>query len=218
MKRLLLNGTILILFLALMSFQFLPRILHEIFGVAFFAAGILHLYFNRAWFKSLTKGKYDFSRALQTTINFLMIISFVVITITGIFLSNFLFENFVPLELQRNISVHGHHVALPYLMMILAGIHIGLHWKNFFRRFVNFFGVNPDGLKFKIVAGTLAAIIIFVGVYGAFLNRVGDRLLMLHIFGTPAYDLPFAGFVGIIFCGIGIYTLATIFILRFFKK
>ncbi len=206
----------MIFFLLLMSFYFLPKILHEVLGIAIFAAGILHLYFNRAWFKGLIAGKYNFVRVLRTITNFSLIILFTIVTITGICLSNFLFPDFIPFEFRRNITIHQYHVALPYLTMIFLGIHIGLHFKNLLRRFTNFFGIDETDLKFEIAAGFLAIIVFGAGIYGSFLNRVGDRILMYHVFGTPALDLPFAGFVGIIFCGIAIYALITILILKKF--
>lgn len=55
MRNVLLDGILFALFVAEMSFQFLPKVLHEIFGVALTAAIIFHVVINRRRFVALTK-------------------------------------------------------------------------------------------------------------------------------------------------------------------
>ena len=99
---------------------------------------------------------------------------------------------------------HQLHVALPYLMMILIGLHIGLDGKL----------VRWKGEKWKII---LAAVIIFAGVYGSFLNRVGDRILMKHIFATPATELPLPIFLLLLLSTILFYAVLVVIAEKIFK-
>ena len=195
------NGILFVLFVAEMSFQFLPKILHEIFGVALMIATIFHVAINRRRFVALTK-KITPRKIFSVAINFALIICMAVIVVNGAFISNYLFADVVSFELRRNMTIHQLHVATPYLMMIFIGVHIGLHWQEiwqkYFKRFV------PEKF-FKAASIILSAI----GVAGLFLNRVGDRILMKHIFGTPATELPGAFFALMIIGGVIFFALIT---------
>lgn len=199
MRNLLLDAILFALFVAELSFQILPKILHEILGVIMFALIIFHVAINRRRLVSLIK-KMTPRKFFSTTTNLLLTICAGVTVITGVCMSNYLFVDAVSGELRRNMTIHQLHVSAPYVMMILIGVHIGLHWRELWQRFFKRFGII-----FKVAAGILSA----VGVAGFFLNRVGDRILMKHIFGTPATELPAAIFILLIIGGIIFYALIT---------
>lgn len=209
MKNLLLDAILFALFVAELSFQILPKILHEILGVAMFALIIFHVAINRRRLVSLIK-KMTPRKFFSTTLNLLLTICAGATLITGVCMSNYLFVDAVSGELRRNMTIHQLHVAAPYVMLILIGVHIGLHWRELWQRFFKRFGII-----FKVAAGILSA----VGVAGFFLNRVGDRILMKHIFGTPATELPAAVFILLIIGGIIFYALITfLFDEKIFRK
>ena len=209
MKNLLLDAILFALFVAELSFQILPKILHEILGVAMFALIIFHVAINRRRLVSLIK-KMTPRKFFSTTTNLLLTICAGATLITGVCMSNYLFVDAVSGELRRNMTIHQLHVAAPYVMLILIGVHIGLHWRELWQRFFKRFGII-----FKVAAGILSA----VGVAGFFLNRVGDRILMKHIFGTPATELPAAVFILLIIGGIIFYALITfLFDEKIFRK
>ena len=203
-KRKFLDAALIILFLLTMSFYFLPRILHEIFGVLMAATVFAHVFINRQKIFSMFKGKLTARRIFSNAVNLLLIALFITILTTGIFLSNFIFHDFIPPELHRNMFFHQLHVALPYLMMILIGLHIGLDGKV----------IRWKGGKLKVI---LAAVIICAGVYGSFLNRVGDRILMKHIFATPATELPLPIFLLLLLSTILFYAVLIVIAEKIFK-
>ena len=212
MKKYFLDLFLLTIFLLAMSFHFLPRNFHEIFGVVMFAAVTLHLIFNRRWFINLRQKKITRRNIFSTLIIFLMLATFLTISVTGICISNYLFNDFVSLEIRRNFTIHQLHVSSPYILMILIGLHIGLHWTEIWNRFLNFFGLQKKSLAYKIICKVFLLLIIFGGIYGAFLNRVGDRILMKHIFATPATELNFPEFLILFFATMGIYSIASYFL------
>ena len=201
MRNLLLDAILFALFVAELSFQILPKILHEILGVAMFALIIFHVAINRRRLVSLIK-KMTPRKFFSTTTNLLLTICASATLITGVCMSNYLFVDAVSGELRRNMTIHQLHVAAPYVMLILIGVHIGLHWRELWQRFFKRLGSE---IFFKAATGVLSA----VGVAGFFLNRVGDRILMKHIFGTPATELPAAIFILLIVGGIIFYALIT---------
>ena len=218
MKRNLLNITMLLLFLLTMSFYFLPKMLHEVLGILWFLAVIWHLYLNRNWLFSISKGKWTTIRVISVAINLLLMVSMVVVMITGVFISNHLFKGWVGMELARNITVHQLHVSLPFLMMILTGIHLGLHIKGLWQRLLNWLSIDKNSARVRIVAYVSSIILVILGIYGSFLHRVGDRLLMKHIFATKATELNFALFFIILIGIFGMYVVVGYGVDRVLKK
>ena len=125
-------------------------------------------------------------------------------------MSNYIFHDFIPLEFRRNMIFHQLHVALPYSMMILIGLHIGLHWKELREKFLRF-------MKNSLLEKILAALIICAGIYGSFLNRVGDRILMKHIFATPATELSLPIFLLILLSTTLLYAVLIVLAEKIFK-
>ena len=193
-RKIYLDAAIFVLFILVMSFHFLPRILHEILGVAMAVVVFLHLVLNRHWIFSLVRGNQTSRKNFLILINFLLLVSFLVTLVTGIFISNYVFIDFVSLELRRNVTIHLLHHSVSYLMMILIGVHLGLHWQEIWGRVIRCFGLQKNALSYKILCRLAVAVLICVGIYGSFLNQVCDRLLMKHIFATAATELHFVGF------------------------
>ena len=190
MKRIFLDILLLVLFLAVMSFHALPKLLHEVLGLLFPLTVFLHLFLNRRWFSALPSGKWNIVRFMSVSINLLLAVCLFLVTVTGICLSNHLFRDMIPLALQRNITLHQLHVSLPFAMLILIGIHLGFHWQGWKQRLLRFFHRQMDSVRYRRGSFVISVVLVGVGIYGSFQNRVGDRLLMKHIFATPATDLP----------------------------
>ena len=201
MKKFALDIALLILFLLVMSFHFISKILHEVLGLLLPAAMIGHFGWNIKAFKALTGTT---KKRLSLLIDVALIICLIVIAFTGVCISNHLFNGMIDMKLQRNITIHQLHVSLPFLMMILSGLHLGLHWQGFRQRINNLLSIDTNTKSYKIVTRLIVLMLIAAGIYGSFLNRIGDRLMMQHIFATEATDLPFASFALLMS---GIFTL-----------
>ena len=208
MKRNLVNLMMLILFMLTMSFYFLPKVIHEILGILWLVAVLLHLFLNRSWFAALGRGRWTASRTVSVFVSLSLMTSMVAVMVTGVFISNHLFKGWFGMELARSITVHQLHVSLPFLLMILMGIHLGLHWKGLWQRILERLPVDPSSGRARIASYLCAAGLLAVGVYGSFLHRVGDRLLMKHIFGTKATELPLGMFLLLLLGILGIYVIA----------
>lgn len=218
MKNFLLDVILIALFVAEMCFQMLPKILHEILGVAMAAAIILHVAWNWRRFTSTLK-KTASRKIFSAAINFLSAICAAIILASGVCMSNYLFPDAVSDELRRNMTIHQLHVSAPYWLMILIGVHVGLHWRELRQRLPNFFGVGNfyrRHEKFFDIAANVS--FSAIGVFGLIMNRVADRMLMMHIFATPATDLPAAIFALMIFGGIIFFALITSFVDEIFAR
>lgn len=218
MKNILLDTTLFALFTAELCFHFMPKVLHEIFGVLLAAAILAHIFFNRRRLVMMRK-KMTPRRIVLATVDIALIICAEATLITGVCISNYLFANIVSLEIHRNVLIHQVHVAAPYAMLVLIGIHFGLNWHEFLYRILNLFGLTDIYQRHKILVAAEAFILAAIGIVGLFFNRVGDRILMKHIFATPATDLPAAVFILLIFCGVEFFALVTFLLDRkIFRK
>lgn len=215
MKKFLLDIILFALFVAEMSFQFLPKILHEILGVALALAIILHLAINLRRFMSLTKNLSP-RKIFSLTVDFVLTIGTIIICASGVFISNYLFVEMVSFELRRNMTIHQLHVAVPYMLIIFLGVHIGLHWQELQQRFLHFFGLEKLYQRRSEIFLFFIAMLMGFGVAGLHMNRVKDRILMMHIFATPATDLPAAIFALMMVGDILFFALITHLIDKFF--
>lgn len=200
MNRKFLNLMLFALFLLVMSFHFLPRSFHEIIGMVMTAVTAFHIFINRKSLSYLMHGEHSIRKILAALIIFSTIIIFVIILITGVCISNHLFKDFIPMAVRRNMLIYQLHVSMPYIFMILIGCHIGLHWREIFK------------IKNATMRKIFMLIIFCVGIYGSFLNRIGDRIMMKHIFATPATELSLILFLAILFSTTIIYAIV-IFVL-----
>lgn len=206
-RKIYLDAAIFVLFILVMSFHFLPRVLHEILGLVMAATVFIHLVLNRHWIFSLVRANRTSRKKFSILINFLLLASFLVTLVTGIFISNYVFSEVVSLELRRNVTIHLLHHSASYLMMILIGIHLGLHWQEILGRVIRRFALRKNSIGYKILCRVAVAILICAGIYDSFLNQVGDRILMKHIFATAATELSFIGFAFLLVSNVALYAI-----------
>ena len=207
MKRIFLDCLLIIIFLLIMSFHFLPKLWHEILGLVMPILALLHVAWNRQWFAALLRGKYSLARFVPTTINLLLIVSLVVVAVTGILVSHHIFKGIVPLTLQRNITVHQLHNAASYFMLILVGLHLGFHWQSWWERLLQKVKWNRSSRLYRYGCRCAAVFLVSVGCYASFLDRVGDRLLMRHVFGTEAVKQSFPMFLLLLTSVVALYAV-----------
>ncbi len=205
MRRMVLDGSMLVLFLLVMCFPLLPKQLHEVLGVALSLAAGIHIYWNRKWFSSCGNAIRSARGRLSAVMNTLLLLLTVMILITGLCISNHLLKGLVPLYLQRSILLHQLHGSLPFYWMILAGIHLGLHWRELRRRLAGRFPMSGPSGAGRLLTLLLPVVFLILGIWGSFLNHVGDRLMMKHVFHTPAMQYPLGLYLLFLLAILGMY-------------
>ena len=196
-----------LLFLPIMCFHYVPKVLHEVLGILWWLLVLIHIGQNRQWFASLKRGRWTMLRIIGT--DMLLLVVLLVVMGAGSGISNHLFKDIMPLDIQRSILIHQLHVSLPYALLILMGLHWGLHFKGWRARWHLPW---PAFLPLKVV---LAVLVAAGGIYGSFLDRVGDRLLMKHIFATPATGEPAVVYVGLLLAIMGLYIIIGALLAKF---
>lgn len=207
MKRIILDVGLLVILLLAMCFQFMPKSVHEVLGVAFFLLVALHLYRNRNWLKNLRWDGAPLFYKVTLLLDLLLLLDLVIIMVTGVFISNHLFKGLFGQELRRNILVHQLHVSLPYLFLIISGLHLGMHWRGLWQKFAGWGNGIRASKQYQMLRHGTVFCIAIAGLYGSFLNRLGDRLLLKHVFVTEAVQGGGAVFVICIVTIVGLYAV-----------
>jgi len=210
MKNFLIDLILIALFVAELSFFFLPKILHEILGVAMVAVIIFHVAINFRRIAALTKNVTP-RKFFSIEINIALALATILIFATGVCMSNYLFPDFASWALRRNMTIRSLHVSAPYVMMILIGMHLGLHLREFRQRILNLFGLEEFYQRRKIFFKAAAVLLSLIGVAGLFLNRFFSRLAMKHIFATPATNFPLPIFILFMLGGVAFFALITFY-------
>lgn len=206
MKRILLDAVLFVLLFYLMAFRLLPRKPHEAIGIILPLLTILHLVWNRAWFSSLPRGRWNGLRVVFAVVNVGLIVSFLVATVSGLAVAHRLFPGIFGLVWQKSMFMRQLHIASGYWMMIFTGLHLGLHWKSLWSRFVSFCGWDVSRRGYRMLCRGLTAAIVAGGIYGSFLNRMGDRLMMAGLVRqSMATKLPVALFILVLLLIFGLW-------------
>ena len=206
-RRMAVTALLPLLFVLTMSFHYIPKLLHEVIGLLWLVAVMVHIWQNRGWFKTLGKGRWNLFRGLNTLVDLLLLVVLLVTLLAGTGISNFIFKEIMPLDIQRSIMVHQLHVSLPYIMLILMGMHWGMHFSGWFRQWQQGLGFDLSNKRARILSLLAGVLTVAVGIYGSVLNQIGDRLLLKHIFATAATSEPWAIYVILLIGIMGMYVL-----------
>ena len=136
---------------------------HEIGGLFLIGLFIIHNVVNWSWIKNislkLTEKNLPVKSKICWIINFLLLVSFILIAISGIMISKTVLINITgDIVLWKSI-----HYFVSALAIILIGIHIGLHW-NYLKCCITKKVKLPAKLG-KILGTTLIAFLLISGVY-----------------------------------------------------
>ena len=100
---------------------------HELLGLAFGLAILIHVALHWNWVVGVTKrffSKVFHESRLNYVLNLALFVDMAVITVTGILISRTL-----GLQFPRSQIVEPIHLLASYLSLVLIGLHVALHWK-----------------------------------------------------------------------------------------
>ena len=104
----------------ILEFAALPIMIHEIVGIGLLFLIILHIYFNKNYFKAIPKGKYNLKRSIDLVINIGLLISLLVTIISGIFSSR---KSMKGLRIGKYRISHIHKQS-SILSLVFLGLHL----------------------------------------------------------------------------------------------
>lgn len=113
----------------ILEFVSLPILIHEIIGIGLVFLIILHINFNKNYFKAIPKGKYTLKRTIDLIINIGLLISLSITIISGICSSQKSLRN---LTIGKYKILHIHKSS-SIISLIFLGLHLLTTRKKLFR-------------------------------------------------------------------------------------
>jgi hypothetical protein len=172
-----------VLLLCLMAFQVTGEQAHEWLGIGMTALVIVHQILNRRWYGVFLKGKYNPYRILQTAVNGLLLLSFVLTAFSGMSMSGYavpFLYGMAKVSLARRM-----HLSMSHWAFVLMGLHIGLHIPVITAR-----RKLTGGRKGAAVAGS--GLIAAAGLFFLWRNGVAEYLLFRVPFAFLDFEKPIA--------------------------
>lgn len=157
-----------IIMITLMAYQLIGKAYHEYAGTALFIIFIIHNILNIKWYSKLFKGRYTPYRILSIIINILLLITMILLMISGIIMSEYTFSF---LNINSGMAVSRLiHLSASHLGFILVSIHMGMH--------IGIFSTKNSNNKIKLI-------FILLAIYGAY--SVYSRKILSYIFLTNKF-------------------------------
>jgi hypothetical protein len=133
------NILIAVVFLLLMDAKsFFGLWFHEIAGLVVCALFILHVILNWTWVKVTTKklfGKIRGKQRLNYILDFLLLVGFACILISGLAIAKMIDFSWLGFSRDHMMIYKTMHTSFSMLVLIITGIHLGLHWGWVMSRF-----------------------------------------------------------------------------------
>lgn len=186
--KIILDITMLILFILLMAYHLLPDATHEWIGASLFVIFILHNIMNYRWYKNLFKGKYKALRIMQTVINFSLIIAMLCCVISTMLISGHVFTFIHSNSVRLGRSMH---LASTMWAFILMSLHFGLHWSMIVGRIKKRISIPELARRsIKYIFWILVIGICIYGIYIISIRKIWEELFLLTEFKWFDYDKP----------------------------
>ncbi|CDM63105.1 MULTISPECIES: DUF4405 domain-containing protein [Rhizobium] len=184
LQRVMLPSLMLALLLLSLAYWWLGNVPHEAFGTGLFTFLCWHIYMNRTWFNNLTRGKYDARRAVRVLLHFGLIVNMGVLLVTSVVISK---SVFAWLPIPDSVYLREIHWFAAYWVIIVTGIHVGLHWERLRTSLLNFLGVRQTN-------PVLRAVLLAMGAAFALQGTASFRTLGVSTKLTFNYSLDFWDF------------------------
>lgn len=155
----------LITFTLFFKAKLLGLAFHEIAGLVIGGVVLVHCGLNFKWIKAITLKLFNKDIKLRTRIIYILdvalLIDVLAIIISGISISKVVFRG---LSLDWLPNLKGVHIFASYLILMIIGIHLGLHWKWVMNTFKKILNIKEKRIL-TYIARVLVIIILAFGIY-----------------------------------------------------
>ena len=212
-KRMTVDLGMLISFLVLLDYRLVRNFGHETLALVFFLLFLLHTWFNRQWYASLTRGRWNMDRKLTFLADLLLLGSFAAVMASGLMISHTL-----PTGMQKAplLAHQIHHVA-GYVMVIALGFHLGLHWSAILPRLEKGMGFSKIPHR-AILYKVLVMLLTVGGIYFSFYYSLGSRLLLLRIPNARSIPVTLWTFTFGHLLIMSLYAAGAYYVQKFFRQ
>ena len=193
--RMIINAAMATAILLLMAYALVGEFAHECIGALAGVLFIVHLWLNRRRIATLPRGRWTAPWALKTAVTLALALAVVVTMVTGITTSRYLFT-----ALAKPLStplLETAHMTAAHWAFVLAGVHLGLHWRQVVSAISRPKGLSASGATVPPASHamrglkTLCAFVLMVMCVAAFMDRgIWRYLLGLNHFALMDFAEP----------------------------
>lgn len=171
----------LITFTLFFNKMVLGMALHEIIGIAIGGVVLIHCGLNFRWIKAITLKLFSKDIKLRTRIVYILDVA-LLIDILAIIISGLSISRVVCpwLRLSWLPNLKGVHMFASYLILMIIGIHLGLHWKWVMNTFKNIFNIK-ESMVLTYIARVLVIMILAFGIYSFTSTNYLSRLSIISM-------------------------------------
>lgn len=185
--RLALDLVAVSLLVAAMVYSWLGNVAHEVAGTAMFALLVLHNVFNRRWYGTLAKRRPGARGIVTRTINLSLLATMMGLLVTSVVISQSVFA-FLPIA--TTFTARQLHAMAAYLVLLVAAVHLGLHWSMIMTAARRPVGIATDSRVRSVGLAGVAIVIAACGAWSLPAMDIPSKLLMeaptgFGDFGTP---------------------------------
>lgn len=166
-------------------------VFHEIAGIAIGAAFLIHILLNWKWVVKITTRLFNKNLPNKTRLgyflNILLLVGMTFIILSGIFISRIVFPD-IDIPNQRWFS--GTHRSVTFVTLVIAGIHVGLHWKWVILTLKKIFHVQRISLGWfrRVLSVSLTLLFLAFGAVQISETDYIDKLGMIdNFFPIPSF-------------------------------
>ncbi|WED24441.1 DUF4405 domain-containing protein [Vibrio sp. JC009] len=205
--RLLIDASLILLLLIAMANLLTENLIHEMVGTTMCLAILYHTALNIRWYKALFRGRYNLHRAVNTSVNLMLVVVSSVTLVTSVMISQSLFGF---LELEASLFVQTLHTTAAYWLVILTGTHIGIQWvrlKNTIQRVLT---LPNTSVGYPLLKWLLATFVLVHGVYSSFERDIATKLFRGDAYGGYwDFEASVAGYFVHLLAIIGLYAVGS---------
>lgn len=176
-------GLLIVAFL----YDWMGNVAHEIAGTVMFALLIGHNVLNRRWWGGVHHRQNDASGQTSRAVNVCLLLAMVVLVATSIVISQAVFSI---LPLKSTFIFRQVHTLVAYAVLMIAGVHLGLHWSMIMGIVLARLGVVADSklraIGLRLVAGTFGVF----GIRSIFALDIASKLSMQVPIGFLTFEMP----------------------------
>src|SRR6218665_476545 len=178
------------LFLAAMAYWWMDNRSHELIGTGLIALLLLHNIFNRRWYAGLPQARRKAKPLVTIALNLTLLATMVALLTTSILISRSVFS-FVAIGGATSRDIH---ILSAYWALIIAALHLGLHWSIVMNVVASITGTGQSRLGTTVFLRVLVGAIAVCGVFSSCELDIGSRLLLIPTMQFWDFNEDAAGF------------------------
>ncbi|WP_157705939.1 DUF4405 domain-containing protein [Shewanella bicestrii] len=191
LMTLLLPCVMLTFLLLSLAYWWLENVPHEIFGSLFFMLLTWHIARHKSWLNGLLKGRYDKRRIVMVLLHAALLVNMIILLVTSIVISKTVF-GFLPID---SIYLREIHWFSAYWVMVITGIHVGIHWARVMGLSRALMKLNDNAYR-KLALRIAVVAIVGIGVWSFSVLGIWTKLTFtysLDVWNFKTSVTPFFG-------------------------